>query len=184
MAIIFILLCSWWILSEKMTIQWIDVNATFYSAIFQSDTAWKSCQTQYLTTICNPKRHFKLRALVCGCYHFQKILIWMVCSKCWVCYEAYCSHSFCLFHSWPLYWAKSRKTQYTVFGYTKESKIQHDKIFWSATPNLWVVSFAIFDSWPFYQVKAENRKIPFLVTKRGQKFNATRFSDPRPPTCG
>ena len=87
MAIIFILLCSWWILSEKMTIQWIDVNATFHSVIFQSDTASKSCQTQYLTTICNPKRHFKLRALVCGCCHFQKILIWMVCSKCWVCYS-------------------------------------------------------------------------------------------------
>mgnify|MGYP006883864208 CR=1 FL=1 len=94
-----ILPCSWWILSEKLTIQWIDVNATFYSVTFQSDmrnskvTAWKSCQTQYLTTICNLKRHFKLRALICGCYHFQKILIWMVWLKCWVYFEAYCSHS-------------------------------------------------------------------------------------------
>ena len=190
MALIFTLLCSWWLLSEKRRIQWIYVNATFSSITFQSDmrnckvAAWKRCQTPYLTTICNLKRHFYLYVLVCGCYHVQKYLIWMLWPKCWVCYEAYCSHSFFLFHSWPLYWAKSRKTQYTVFGYTKESKIEHDKICWSATPNLWVLSFAIFDSWPFYQLKAENRKIPFLVTKRGQKFNPTRFSDPRPPTCG
>ena len=96
-----------------MTIQWIDVNATFYSVTFQSDMRnskvppWQNCQTPYLTTICSLKRHFKVRPLVCGCYNFQKILIWMVCSKCWVCYEAYCSHSFFLLHSWPLYRPKS-----------------------------------------------------------------------------
>ena len=91
----------------------MDVNATFYSVTFQSNmriskvAAWKSCQTQYLTTIYNLKRHFKLRALVCGCYHFQKILILLLWPKCWVCYEAYCSHSFFLLHSWPLYRPKS-----------------------------------------------------------------------------
>ena len=72
-------------------------------------SAWKSCQTQYLTTIYNLKRHFKLRTLVCGCSHFQKILILMLWAKCWVCYEAYCSQKFFLFHSWTLYRAKSWK---------------------------------------------------------------------------
>ena len=84
--------------------------------------AWKSCQTQYLTTIYNLKRHFKLRALVCGCYHFQKILIWMLCSKCWVCYEAYCSHSFFLFHTWPLYRANSWKNAIYNFWLQKGVK--------------------------------------------------------------
>ena len=32
--------------------------------------------------------------------------------------------------------------------------------------------------------KAENRKIPFLITKRGQKLNSIRFSDPQPRNCG
>ena len=28
------------------------------------------------------------------------------------------------------------------------------------------------------------KKNPFRYTKRGKKFNPTRFSDPRPPNCG
>ena len=130
----------------------------------------------------------------------KRYLIWMLWPKCWVCYEAYCSHSFFLLHSWPLYRPKSWnnamynfwlqkgvknstrnflihnpeiagsfiyyfwfmtilsswswKTQNNVFGYKKGSKIQSDKIVWSATLNLWVVSFASFDSWPFYQAKS------------------------------
>ena len=36
----------------------------------------------------------------------------------------------------------------------------------------------------FVQPKAEKRKIPFLVTKRGQKFNPIKFSDPQPRNCG
>ena len=35
----------------------------------------------------------------------------------------------------------------------------------------------------FIKLKAEKRKIPFLVTKRSQKFNLTNFSHPRPPNC-
>ena len=35
----------------------------------------------------------------------------------------------------------------------------------------------------FIEPKAEKEKIPFLVTKSGQKSNLTRFSDPRPPNC-
>ena len=37
----------------------------------------------------------------------KRYLIWMLWPKCWVCYEAYCSHSFFLLHSWPLYRPKS-----------------------------------------------------------------------------
>ena len=144
MALIFTLLCSWWLLSEKRRIQWIDVNATFSSITFQSDmrnckaAAWKRCQTQYLTTICNLKRHFYLYVLVCVCYHVQKYLIWMLWPKCWVFYEAYCSHSFFLFHSWPFYHSKS---------------------------------------WKKYNIQ-------FFVTKRSQKFNLIKFSDPQPRNCG
>ena len=36
----------------------------------------------------------------------------------------------------------------------------------------------------FIEPKAEKEKIPFLVTKSGQKSNLTRFSDPQPPNCG
>ena len=40
-----------------------------------------------------------------------------------------------------------------------------------------MVLFAIFDS------KAEKRKIPFLVTKRGRKSYPICLFDPRPPNC-
>ena len=36
----------------------------------------------------------------------------------------------------------------------------------------------------FIKLKAEKRKIPFLVTKSNQKFNLTDFSDLRLPNCG
>ena len=36
----------------------------------------------------------------------------------------------------------------------------------------------------FVQPKAEKCKIQFLVTKRGQKFNTIKFSDPQPRNCG
>ena len=69
-------------------------------------------------------------------------MIWSATPKLWVV-------SFATFDSWPFYQAKSWKTQNTVFGYKKGSKIQSHKIFWSATLNLWVVSFATFASkWP------------------------------------
>ena len=42
----------------------------------------------------------------------------------------------------------------------------------------------MFDSGPFIKPKAEKRKIPFLVTKKGQKSYPTCFSEPRPPNCG
>ena len=41
----------------------------------------------------------------------------------------------------------------------------------------------VYFSLTFYIRNPKNKKIPFLVTKSGQKFNPTRFSDPRPPTC-
>ena len=153
-------------------------------------------------------------------------IFWSATPKLWVV-------SFAIFDSWSFYQTKSWKTEITVFGYKKGSKIESDKIFWSATPKLWVVSFAIFDSWSFYQAKswkteitvfahkkgskiesdkifwsatpklwvvsfatlnlshdhfikpkAQERKIPFLVTKRSQKINLTRFSDWRTPNCG
>ena len=36
----------------------------------------------------------------------------------------------------------------------------------------------------FINLKAEKRKTPFLVTKRGEKSYLTCFSDPRPPNYG
>ena len=56
-----------------------------------------------------------------------------------------------------------------------------NKIFWCATTKLWVFSFFIFD---FIKTKTEKRKISFLVTKRDQKLNPTRFCDRWPPICG
>ena len=101
-------------------------------------------------------------------------IIWSATPNLWVV-------SFAIFDSWPFYQSKIGKMQNTVFGYKKGSKIQSDKIFWCGTPKLWVVSFAIFDSWPFYQAKAEKRKIPFLVTIRGQNLIRQDFliHDPR-----
>ena len=46
------------------------------------------------------------------------------------------------------------KTQNTVSGYKKRSKIQSHQIFWSPIPELWVVSFSNFASWPFYRRKS------------------------------
>ena len=128
MALIFTLLCSWWILSEKRRIQGIDLNATFSSISFQSNkhnckvAAWKRCQTQYLTTICNLKRHFKLYVLVCGCYHVQKIFNWMLWPKCWVCLWGVLFTQLFLFHSWPLYRPKSWKNAIYSFWLQKGVK--------------------------------------------------------------
>ena len=70
---------------------------------------------------------------------------------------------------------KVEKIQYTVFGYKKESKIQPDKIFWSATPKLWVVSFAIFDSWPFYQAKSWKTQNTVFGYKKGSKIQSDKI---------
>ena len=44
--------------------------------------------------------------------------------------------------------------------------------------------FLSFLSDHFVKPKAEKYKIPFLVTKSGEKFNLIWFSEPRPQNCG
>ena len=61
-------------------------------------------------------------------------------------------------------------------------KISIAQVFLSMT-ECWVISFVPFDSWPFYRAKSWKREIWFLVTKRGQEFNPTRFSESRPSHC-
>ena len=72
------------------------------------------------------------------------------------------------------------KTQNTVSGYKKRSKIQSHEIFWSAIPELWVVSFGTFASWPFYRRKSWETQNTVFGYKKESKFNPTRFSDSLP----
>ena len=99
-------------------------------------------------------------------------------SELWLLYCGWCHLLF--FNHEHLVQAKAKKTKNTVSHYKKGSKIQSDRIFWSATSTLRIVSFLIFNSWPFYQVKSWKSKIPFLIKKSGQKLNPTRFSNSWP----
>ena len=72
------------------------------------------------------------------------------------------------------------KTQNTVSGYKKRSKIQSHQIFWSAIPEFWVVSFGTFASWPFYRRKSWETQNTVFCYKKESKFNPTRFSDSLP----
>ena len=51
--------------------------------------------------------------------------------------------SFTIFSQRPFCQAKSWKTQNTVFGYKKWLNFESDRISWSATPILWVVSAVV-----------------------------------------
>ena len=76
---------------------------------------------------------------------------------------------------------KAGKTQNTVFGYKKWSKIQSDKIFWSATCKLWVVSFDIFELWPFYKSKNWKRQNTVFGYKKWSKIQSDKiFSSVNP----
>ena len=74
--------------------------------------------------------------------------------------------------------------QNTVFGYKKGSKIQSNKIFWSATPILWVVSFATFDPLPFYRTKSWKMQNTVFGYKKGSKIQSDKiFWSATPKLC-
>ena len=89
----------------------------------------------------------------------------------------YCGwfHWFCYFRVRTILSNQKLKMQNTVSGYKEGSKIQSDKIFWSATPKLWVVSFAIFDSWPFYQAKSWKTQNTVFGYKKGSKIQSDKI---------
>ena len=100
------------------------------------------------------------------CFRFQRKLkisiaqVFLSITECWVV-------SFVPFDSWPFYRAKTWKTQNTVFGYKKRSRIESNKIFWVATLALSVVWFVIFDPWPFYQAKSWKTQNTVFGYKKG-----------------
>ena len=89
-------------------------------------------------------------------------------------------HLFCYFWVMTLLSNQKLKTQNTVSGYKKMWKIQSHQIFWSAIPELWVVSFSTFASWPFYRRKIWETQNTVFGYKKESKFNPTRFSDSLP----
>ena len=55
------------------------------------------------------------------------------------------------------------------------SKIESHKIFWCATPILWVVSFASFDLLPFYRAKSWKTQNTVFGYKKGSKIQSDKI---------
>ena len=108
---------------------------------------------------------------------------WMLCALCFLLWRLIFTHG-CFFLSFwlmTIFSSKKLKMQNTVFGCKKGSKIQSDKVFWSVTSTLWVVSFAIFDLWPFYKGKNWKRQNTVFGYKKWSKIQSDKiFSSVNP----
>ena len=118
-------------------------------------------------------KSWKTQNTVCG---YKKMSIIQSNKIFWIVYPYIVwFHWFCYFWVMTILSNQKLKNAKYCFWLQRGSKIQSDKIFWSATPKLWVVSFAIFDSWPFYQAKSWKTQNTVFGYKKGSKIQSDKI---------